>query len=856
MTTTLKQSAVSVFLSYAHEDEPLLRRLETHLSPLKRQGLVSTWYDRQITPGTNWAATIDARLEQASIILLLISPDFFASDYCYQIEMARALERHEAGQVRVIPILLHPVDWSGAPFAHLQALPTDARAITAWSNEDEAFANVAAGIRRALEDLSLLSTSVTRAALPPIWNIPYPRNTFFTGREDLLLQLHAQLASGQAAALSQSPQAISGLGGIGKTQLATEYAYRYQQDYEAVFWARADTLDALISSYNTIATLLKLPERDAEQQEITLAAVKTWLQTHRKWLLILDNADDLTLLPPFLPPTAGGHILLTTRAWDMRGLAIRLEVKTLPDEQGALLLLQRANLLPSDRTIAHASAKDRQLAIQLTQELGGLPLAIDQAGAYMEATGTGLEEYLRIYQTHRPTVLQDRRSLVTDHPDSVTTTWSLSFERIEQKNPAAAALLQFCAYLAPDAIPETIIIEGASHLGPLLESIATDPLLFPQAIEALRSYSLVARDSQTRTLSLHRLVQAAIRDRLSPDVEQDWKRRTILAVEAACPDLDDVKQWNACEQWLPHALVSAAWIEQEQISSTEAARLLNQTGYYLKARARYSEAEPLYERALVIREEQLGGEHPGTARSLGNLAGLYVSQERYAEAEPLYERALAVHERQLGEEHPDTVTSLNNLGMLYERQGRYGEAEPLLKRALAIREEQLGGEHPDTARSLNNLAGLYRSQGRYGEAEPLYERALAIREEQLGGEHPDTAQSLGNLGMLYRSQGRYTEAEPLLKRALAVHERQLGGEHPDTATSLNNLAGLYKSQGRYAEAEPLYKRALAIYEQRLGLEHPRTQTVRENYAILLSEMGRGGEARRRRGWRRIFDLFS
>ncbi len=814
MAPTSQQPAVSVFLSYAHKDEALLRQLKTHLSLLERQGRVSTWYDRQITPGTNWAEMIDARLEQASIILLLVSPDFIASDYCYQIEMKSALKRHEEGKARVVPILLRPVDWQGVPFAHLQALPTDAKFITTWKNEDEAFADVVAGVRRAIEDLSLLPASAPRVALPNIWNIPYPRNPFFTGREDLLLQLHNQLASGQTTALSQSPQAISGLGGIGKTQLATEYAYRYSQDYDAVFWARADTQDALIASYNTIATLLNLPERNAEKQDITIAAVKTWLQKHSKWLLILDNADDLDLLPPFLPPTAGGHILLTTRAWDMKRLATRLEVKTLPDEQGATLLLQRANLLSKESTFAQASAKYRQLAIKLSQELGGLPLALDQAGAYMEATGISLEEYLHLYQTHRPTLLEDRRSLVEDHPDSVATTWSLSFERIEQKNSTAAALLQFCAYLAPDAIPKSIIIEGAPHLGPILESLATNPLLLPQAVETLRTYSLIDRDPQAQTLSLHRLVQAAVRDRLSAESELEWKQRTILAVNAACPNVRDPKQWNVYEQWLPHALVCAPWIEQEQVSSLEAAHLLNEAVYHLNNCARYREAEPLYEQALKIKRKMLGEEHPDTARSLNNLALLYVRQGKHGEAEPLYEQALKIKRKMLGEEHPDTAAILNNLAVVYKDQKRYKEAELFLKQALEVNRKVFGEEHPSIASSLNNLAELYEGQGRYREAEPLYEQSLEIS------------------------------------------RKVSGEEHPDTARSLNGLALLYIRQGRYEEAEPFLKQTLAICEQWLGTEDPTTQAVRKKYTILLSVMNRSVGGKKRKGWRRIFDLFS
>ncbi|WP_287738676.1 tetratricopeptide repeat protein [Microcystis sp. M179S2] len=272
------------------------------------------------------------------------------------------------------------------------------------------------------------------------------------------------------------------------------------------------------------------------------------------------------------------------------------------------------------------------------------------------------------------------------------------------------------------------------------------------------------------------------------------------------------------------------------------AQSLNNLAGLYESQGRYSEAEPLFKQALAIRKQQLGDNHPSTATSLNNLAALYESQGRYSEAEPLYKQALAIRKQQLGDNHPDTATSLNNLALLYYSQGRYSEAEPLYKQALAIRKQQLGDNHPDTATSLNNLAALYESQGRYSEAEPLYKQALAIRKQRLGDNHPDTAQSLNNLAALYLSQGRYSEAEPLYKEALDIFKQQLGDNHPDTAQSFGNLAVLYYSQGRYSEAEPLYKQALAIWKQQLGDNHPSTATSLNNLAGLYRVQGRYSEA--------------
>jgi tetratricopeptide (TPR) repeat protein len=249
---------------------------------------------------------------------------------------------------------------------------------------------------------------------------------------------------------------------------------------------------------------------------------------------------------------------------------------------------------------------------------------------------------------------------------------------------------------------------------------------------------------------------------------------------------------------------------------------------------RYSEAEPLYVRALAIREQQLGDNHPDTSASLNNLALLYRSIDRYSDAEPLYIRALAISEQQLGADHPDTATSLNNLAFLYKSIDRYSDAEPLYIRALAIKEQKLGANHPDTAVGLDNLADLYKSVGRYSDAEPLHLRALAIREQKLGVNHPDTATSLNNLAGLYYSIGRYSDAEPLFIRALAIREQQLGANHPDTAISLNNLAYLYKSIGRYSDAEALYVRAISIWEQQLGGDHPNTKAGKSNLEKLRS----------------------
>jgi len=555
---------------------------------------------------------------------------------------------------------------------------------------------------------------------PTLWNIPYQRNPFFTGQEDILNQLYQTLHAANTVALSH-PQGISGLGGIGKTQTALEYAYRYRTNYAAIFWIRADSITALTSSMVELARVLELPERHEQDQGIIVQAVLRWLRLHTDWLLIYDNIDDLSIAEPFLPKAGPGHLLFTTRAYALEGLAQRLDIQKMEPEIGALLILRRASLLALQAALSMANPDDQSIARAISHELDGLPLALDQAGAYVKETPCALVDYLASYRIRRQGLLQTRGSFDQNYPASVATTWSLSFEKVSQVHPAAAELLNFCAFLAPDAIPEEILTAGAAHLGAVLAPVATNPMRLDQVCKEVLRFSLFQRGADARTLTIHRLVQAVLQDNLPAETRAHWKQCAVNSVSAASPNVQDMAQWDACQQWLPHALICAIWIEQAPLATPTAARLLNRAGYYLHERGRYGEAEPLYQRDLLIREQEFGATHPDTASSLNNLAGLYDHQGRYAEAEPLYVRALAIREQELGATHPNTANSLNNLAGLYTDQGKYGEAELLYVRALAICEHILGREHPQTQTIRKNYATLLRTVERAVEARKLEE---------------------------------------------------------------------------------------------------------------------------------------
>ncbi len=706
---------------------------------------------------------------------------------------------------------------------------------------EESLKDIGRGVRELLEERKTPPTSTpspapvasavsiypdTSPPSTPVCTVPYRRNPFFTGRENLLTLLHDRLTTTGAAALTQA-LAISGLGGIGKTQTAVEFAYRYQQDYQYVLWVRAAARDTLIADFVTIAALLHLPEKDERDQTRVVAAVKDWLAQHAGWLLILDNADDVELARTFLPAQGKGHILLTTRAQATGAVAEPIAVEKMDQDEGMLLLLRRARVPAADALPDKASEADRTTARTIVKAMDGLPLALDQAGAYIEQTGCGLSRYLELYQQRRTDLLRWRSALSPEYPHTVATTWSLSFRQVEQVNPAAADLLRLCAFLDPDAIPEEIITKGASQLGPVLESVASDAWKLNEAIDVLRTYSLIRRTPDAQSLVIHRLVQVVLKDSMDPQVQRQWAERTVRAVNAAFPD----ERWLPVQHLLPHALACAALIDQHQLNVSEAARLLDRTATYLQDHGQYPQAEPLFQQALAIYEKALGPEHPYTSATLNNLARLYQDQGRYGEAEPLFQQALAICEKALGPEHPYTSTTLNNLAGLYQDQGRYREAEPLFQRALASYEKVLGPEHPYTSTTLNNLALLYRYQERHGEAEPLYLRSLAIREKALGPEHPYISTTLNNLALLYQAQGRHGEAEPLYLRALAIREKALGPEHPWVATALENYASLLQSMKRLSEAAGLKARAQAIRARHRSQNH-----IIETKCVPLLEM--------------------
>jgi len=648
-----------------------------------------------------------------------------------------------------------------------------------------------------------------------------------------------------------------------------------------------------LNDFAGIATRLKLPGYDPQDQRTLIPVLHQWLTQQRDWLLILDNADDLPMVRSFIPPkpNPGGHILLTTRTRATGAIAQPIEVDKLDEHEGTLLLLRRAGVIGPNELADQVPDEITTIAHAIVTAMAGLPLALDQAGGYIEETGCILSDYLQLYQQHRRELLNWRSQLSPDYPATVATTWSLAFQRIEQANPATATLLQFCAFLAPDAIPEGIIRQITDDPGDILKELASDTFKLNAALEILRRYSLVRRNTGTQTLTLHRLVQVVLQDTMPQEMQVIWAKCVINTLNKCF--LIAPEQQFALEEYVPHAYVCLELIDRYGLTLPFAAELLLKVGNYLQVYARYKEAEVFYQNAIDIYKKLYGNDQLAIALPLSKIGQLYDSQDHFEDAESYYQRALTIYTKLQGEkkditeiwhlmarlyhrqeryqqaeeayyktfglyeafdaDFPGTFTAnvetdiailCHDLAMLYEERGNYKEAGELFKVTKLTTRNKLSLTTNGIAVSafLDIMMKYYHDRGEYEELEELYQELLTTSEVQLGSEHPVTAAIIHELAWYRRWQGNNKEAEILYQRALSIREKVLGTKHTSTAKTLYYLGMLKRELGKDEEAEILYKQALNIYEQTLGSESQFTGSMLYSLAQLREDHGKSEEA--------------
>ncbi|MBI3948720.1 MAG: tetratricopeptide repeat protein [Armatimonadetes bacterium] len=656
--------------------------------------------------------------------------------------------------------------------------------------------------RPPLGRLPVLPTKVPAGApgtpAPPasLNNLLYPSlGDLFKGRDAFLQGIRAGFAREPGRAQAIVPrQAIHGLGGIGKTRAAIEYAWRFAGDYTALLFAPAETAARFRQSLAGLCDLLKIAP-GVTDDNVRFDAALRWLadRAHDGWLLLVDNVDTpeaAAAVDRALAPLNGGHVLITGRLddWPPHVDARRLDV--LDPDAATQFLLARTEGRRDART------DDPKQARALAGELDGLALALEQAAAFIRHHALSFAEYRRRWLAADRQVQEWHDPRIMLYPRSLAACWQATMDRLP---PAARALLHLLSWLAPDPLPRFLfdpesapeglhaLFEDREASRRVLRDLSGDAAAEPEAaLAALREVSLIqpARGADFPNAGqLHRVLAAITRDRQS-DAGQARSLPAALALlnAAAVGDPQDVRHWPVWEPLRPHVLAAVAFADQRGIAEPTAT-LMNDLGLLLHARAQYAEAEPLMRRALAINEESFGPEHPNVAIRLNNLAALLQATNRLAEAEPLMRRALAIEEGSFGPEHPNVAIHLNNLAQLLQATNRLAEAEPLMRRVVSVVEKSLGQDHPNVATALNNLAALLKATNRLAEAEPLMRRVVVILlafTRSTGYAHPHLRTAFGNYAAIL-------QAMSLSRQEMARRVASVGSEAGFDAESYRRL---------------------------------------------------------------------
>ncbi|MEU6380366.1 FxSxx-COOH system tetratricopeptide repeat protein [Streptomyces sp. NPDC046909] len=698
---------------------------------------------------------------------------------------------------------------------------------------------------------------------PRLSNVP-PRNSSFTGRDELLTALRGELSGGSGVS-GTAVQALHGFGGVGKTQLALEYVYRFMADYDVVWWIPAQRPDTITAALAELGDKLGLPggEDMARAARETVRCLAHENRDAGRWLLVFDGADTPAGVSDHFP-SGGGHILVTARNRDWSQHALSLPVGVLPREDSVELLRHR---------VPGLNAED---ADKVATAVGDLPLALEHAAAWLAATGTPVDDYLEELTAH---ITEDAGL------GAVTAAWNLSLASLRESSPAAARLLELCAFFSPEPISVQLVYspEMFEALKPYDPSLV-EPLLMGRLLRDIGRLSLALIDPSINSVQLHRLLQEAIRAQLDEERQQEARRTVHTVLAAVRPDedepVDDPRNWPRFEIIWPH--LKAAGVRDAE--TPEARRLLIDRVRYLEKRGDLPRARQLAEDLLEHWGPLLGEDNPQYLYLRGRLADVLRAQGQFTEARRIDEELLASQREALGETHPHTYMTMSGLARDLTALGSYETALDLARAAHEGLTDIFFAFHPRTLDAASELALALRTLGRHEEARALDEETLSRRTEVLGPEHPATLASAEALGHDLREVGRYEESVDLLRRTYDTYGRALGEDFPGTLRCGRSLAASLRRRGDREEAlrlteatvaryQTLYesptpdslacelslmavlsttkqreralevgKQTLAKYERAVGEHHPHTYVARHNVGVLLRVRGEAVQA--------------
>ncbi|KIL57057.1 hypothetical protein M378DRAFT_16498 [Amanita muscaria Koide BX008] len=691
--------------------------------------------------------------------------------------------------------------------------------------------------------------------IPPLTPLQSPSD-FFTGRDRYLQALKVHFSPKLDS--ERKKFLLYGMGGIGKTQICLKFIEQYGKKwFSDIFWVDA-------SSEHTIELCLRQIAQKHTVDESTLSAESglEWISCRSDWLLVFDNADGgYQVVEKFIPPGNGGSILITSR-----DKGAHLEVTEMGEEE-AIVLLLKAAMIDNNSNVAMTAQK-------LVAALGCIPLAIDQAGAYVQSCSCGLDYYLALFIKHRAKLMSDKEfNGASLYQYSTYGTWDISIaeirhraegESIPQRLEAESALilLNIFAFLHHDNISGEIFEKAALNFmakrdevtNSLPQSISLldskmlflkddgnwDALQFQAGIKLLISFSLIRGNGGM--YSIHPLIQTWSRDRIPEGniLNCCKKSRSLLACSVKLDYEED--NYRFCTLLAPHIKrndeYAAQWISDEQYCDDQ-----NEIfGFVFDRVGDWNEAEKLYSASLHAREAWLGRDDLDTIHAMHSLASMYRNQGKWIEAESLEVQVMELRMERLGALHPDTLSAMNNLALTYRDRGKWMEAEILQVKVMELRKEKLGALHLDTLRAMNNLAFTYTYQGKWMEAESLQVKVMELRTEKLGALHPHTLNTMSNLAVTYSDQGKWMEAESLQLKVMEGRTEKLGALHPDTLTAMSNLAVTYRGQGKWMDTESLQVKVMELRKEKLGAFHPHTLTAMSNLAVTYGDQRKWMEA--------------
>ncbi|MFI7597552.1 FxSxx-COOH system tetratricopeptide repeat protein [Actinoplanes sp. NPDC049681] len=821
--------ASRIFISHAGRDRAWAEWARWHLETAGYRAELDTidW-----APGTNFMQAMHEALHRGNPMLVLLSAAYLDPDrYTTDEWTTRLAQRRKDPDTKLIPLRVDRVDlhgglWSPIIVPDVFDLPPD-----------EAVTVLVDAVRRVVDPAPIETLSAVPPAypgspaatgvaavgggprppgsLPMVWNL-IRRNPGFTGRDGMLNRLHDTLCGGSRMAV----QALHGLGGMGKTQLALEYAHRFAGEYDVVWWIPAERPELIGDHLATLAQKLRrVPAGTATPDAVE--ALYEHLRRVSRWLLVFDNAEDRDQLASWLPD-GPGHQLITSRNPNWAGVATAVDVDVFTRAESIALLH------------THLPRLDQADADRLADALGDLPLAVGQAADLLGETRLDVGTYLAELGDHAADLLRTGRP-PAGYPAPLAATVTLTAERLRGADPAAGQLLHLCARLGPEPIPADLFTARPDLLPDPLAGVAGRPVAFARTLAQLSRYGL-ARLTDTGPV-LHRLVQAVLRD---TDPAPDIHLRTVedLLVAAAPEDGTNPQWWPRWTVLLPHILATDPAITSNSRLRWTAANAV----WHLTARGDARTALPLAEHLHQAWTRRHGPDESISFAAASTLAEIHRQLGHYPQARQLDEDTLARKRRVLGDDDPDTLGSASNLAVDLREVGEHERARQLNEDTLAHYRRVLGDDHPHTLTSASNHASDLREVGEHERARQLSGDILARYRRVLGDDHPDTLGSAHNHAIDLRKLGEYEQARRLSEDTLARYQRILGDDHPHTIASANNLAADLCEAGEHERARRLDEDILARRRRVLGDDHPDTLISVGNLAADLDALGQHADA--------------